>query len=380
MEQYLLISSISLLILYLLYRWLIQHEYNFQFNRVVGFVCLLFSTLLIWIPLNALVSPSEQTDVLNTVFLQGYELFIYKYPLVLSESLISLYLIIYLIGVIFFSIKTIIGIGILIRLYQQSEKIQKWGFTVVQVNKEISPFTFFNILFIGDEHLQSEDLRALIIHEQYHRDQLHSIDSIALEILTILFWFNPVVWLFRRDIKAQHEFMADAEVINRGYDLHDYQLLLFESRTGVSISFGSHLSKKANLKNRLKMMTRAKKQSKKNYLRVSLLVTVMILMMACNSFFGSSNNQQNSIDIEQKKNGEMMMAKILLSAGYSLESNSSDLPLYIVYDSKGNRVNEAKMLEELNWDKVQDIKVIKGEKAISEYGDEARNGVLVIQF
>ena len=45
-----------------------------------------------------------------------------------------------------------------------------------------------------------------------------------------------------------------------------------------------------------------------------------------------------------------------------------------------NRVNEENKLEELNWDKVQDIKVIKGEKAISEYGDEARNGVLVIQF
>lgn len=392
MESYLLKSSLSLIVLYALYRLMIRYEFNYQLNRAVGFGCILFSIVFLWIPAESLFKSTQQAAELNMVLIQGYELFLYNYPSVLSEHAMSSYMIVYLLGVIFFSIRVIIGVGTLIRFYIKSEKSQQWGFTVVSVNRDISPFTFFNILFIGKHELNSEEMNALITHEQFHRDQYHSIDVLFLEILSILYWFNPAVWLFRRDIKAQHEYLADAHVIRNGFDIRDYQHLLFKSRVGVSISLGNYLSKKTSLKKRLEMMLKQKENSTLSFLRFAIFLPVMVGLLACNSFLGISKNDNFGENAEPERKAEKILADVLRSSDYLLGDDNSEVsitsngkepranPLYVVLDKNEKRLSAFSSLEDLDWEKVADVYAVKGETALREYGEEAKNGVIVIRL
>lgn len=392
MESYLLKSSLSLIVLYVFYKWMLRHEFNYQLNRIIGFGCLFFSTTFLWIPLEGLFESSSQTAELNMVLVQGYELFLYNYPAVLSKSAMSTYMIIYLVGVGFFSFRAVIGISTLVRLYTQSKRTRRWGFIVVSIDKEVSPFTFFNILFLGKHHLNDNEMEALVVHEQFHRDQFHSIDVLVLEVLTILYWFNPVVWLYRRDIKAQHEYLADEQVLKNGFDIGDYQQLLFRSRVGVSISLGNYLSKRVNLKKRLEMMVKQKKNSNTSYFRAAIFLPVMIILLACNSFLGTSKSSNYSDTHESQKKGEKILADVLRSTGYLLEEGDSkgiitlegkqlnQKPLYAVFDKNGRRILSFSSIEELDWERVEDVYVVKGEIAIEDYGEEGKYGVVVIHL
>ncbi|GAB5408111.1 MAG: hypothetical protein BalsKO_04760 [Balneolaceae bacterium] len=392
MESYLFKSSISLVVLYVFYRWVLRYEFNYQLNRALGFVCILFSIGFLWFPVESWFKSTEQVVEINMVLVQGYELFMYNYPSVLSESAMSSYMIVYFIGVVFFSIRAVIGIVTLIQLYIKSVKTRKWGFTVVSVDRDISPFTFFNVLFMGRHELNSEEMKALITHEQFHRDQFHSIDALLLEVITIIYWFNPVIWLYRRDIKAQHEYMADEQVLRNGFDLTDYQQLLFQVRTGVSLPLGNFLSKKKSLTKRLEMMGIQKPNSKRNYFRTIVIIPIMSILLACNSFFGVSKSGNNPVSLESQKEREKVLADVLTSTGYLLENESSSgsklnsegktqlKPLYAVYNKNNKRLLSFSSIEKLDWDKVEDVYVIKGENAIKEYGDEGKNGVVVIRL
>lgn len=283
MESYLLKSSISLIVLYLLFRVIIQYEMNHQLNRFIGFACLIFSCCFMFIPAGNLIVSPEYGSTIHLA-MQGSSDIEKVFQSVTPDNTISIYFMIYIIGVIVFSLRSITGLATLTSFYFTSERYHRWGFTVVCVNKKVSPFTFFNLLFVGGDHLKEDDLDALLVHEQFHRDQLHSVDSLILEILTIVFWFNPVIWLFRRDIRAGHEYMADQQVIKKGFHLLDYQHLLFKSRTGISMQLGNYLSNKTSLKKRFKMITKIKINTRNSYLRAATFLPLMTMILMVSSF------------------------------------------------------------------------------------------------
>jgi hypothetical protein len=231
---------------------------------------------------NLIVSPEYGSTI--HIAMQGSNDIEKVFQSVNLDNIVSIYFMIYIIGVIVFSLRSITGLATLISFYFTSERYHRWGFTMVCVNKKVSPFTFFNLLFVGGDHLEEDDLDALLVHEQFHRDQLHSVDSIILEILTIVFWFNPVIWLFRRDIRAEHEYMADQQVIKKGFHVLDYQHLLFRSRTGISMQLGNYLSNKTSLKKRFKMMTKIKINTKNSYLRAVAFLPLMTMILMFSSF------------------------------------------------------------------------------------------------
>lgn len=257
MESYLLKSSLSLIVLYVLYRVILNYETNHQLNRFLGLTCVFFSTCMVFIPADGFFESYTYPGNVYTFISGSYDI-----PAKLSQVVISdysnFYFIIYLVGVGVFSFRSLLGLTSLTYFYFNSKKHHRWGFKVVPIEKDVSPFTFFNILFIGNQRIKDEHLDVMLVHEQFHRDQFHSIDTLILEVLTILFWFNPFIWLFQRDIRAEHEFLADAQVLKKGIDRLEYQRLLFKSKTGVTIQLVNYLSNKTSLNKRFKMMTNNK--------------------------------------------------------------------------------------------------------------------------
>jgi hypothetical protein len=133
---------------------------------------------------------------------------------------------------------------------------------------------------------------AMLLHEEIHRGQYHSIDAVLLEALTVIFWFNPVIWFFQRDIKAQHEYFADDGVLKMGIDLLDYQLILFKAQTGTSMELANYLSNKTSLTKRFNMMTKARTKSKMSYWRASLFFALMSAILLFSAFSGNHKEFQ----------------------------------------------------------------------------------------
>jgi beta-lactamase regulating signal transducer with metallopeptidase domain len=305
MENYLLKSSIALVILYVLYRIVLRYEFNHQLNRIIGLACIIFSIGFPFVHIN---TSSQLVQLPQTVYSVTADLQENLSSEVSNDS-IDIFLWVYTIGAGLLVIRLLVGVITLVGFYFNSTKRNEWGFTVVTLDRKMSPFSFFNILFIGS-NVSSDDpeIDGVIAHEQAHRDQYHSIDAILLEVSTIIFWFNPAIWFFRSDIKAQHEYYADKRVITTGINPITYQQMLFKALTGVSIELANHLSNKTSLTKRFNMMTKTSSKSSSGFLRASLFVVLMAAML----FFGAFS-RSNVIDLVDKvaayPGGEPALAK-----------------------------------------------------------------------
>jgi TonB family protein len=144
--------------------------------------------------------------------------------------------------------------------------------------EEISnPFSFFNTIFINKEFYESEPCKKVIEHEMVHIRQKHSFDVLFMEILTVLQWFNPTVWMYKSSIKTIHEFLADEGVINQGYSINTYHETILSQLMGtgpreISNSFSSY-----KLKNRIIMMTKERSEKKA---RIKVLAVIPALLIS----------------------------------------------------------------------------------------------------
>lgn len=83
-----------------------------------------------------------------------------------------------------------------------------------------SPFTFFNWIFISECDIDNNDV---LIHERAHKRGLHSLDMLLAEVMVVVMWFNPFVWILRREVRDNLEYIADRDVITSGVDKRLYQ-------------------------------------------------------------------------------------------------------------------------------------------------------------
>lgn len=310
METYLLKSSLSLILLYGLYRVLVRYEFNHQLNRFIGLVCIVFSVGFPFVQFRDLPQAGQLPGAFYAVArgTAGFQETVSS--AMAGNDTISVILLLYAIGAGVFLLRCVAGLATLLGFYVNSTKSYQWGFTVVTLNKNMSPFTFFNVLFIGRDQPEDTDMETVLLHEWVHRDQYHSIDLLLLEMLTVVFWFNPVVWFFKKDIKAEHEYFADKRVLENGIDLADYQYTLFRAQTGTSIEAGNYLSDKTSLTKRFNMMTKIKSNSKGSYVRASLFLALMSVILLLGAFSGRHERSQIDKKPVYKEGEEAMIQQI----------------------------------------------------------------------
>lgn len=309
MESFLLKSSLSLIVLYGLYRLMLCYEFNHQLNRCIGLTCILFSVTFPFVQFEGLSQTNQLPETFYAVA-NGTEDFQEAVSSVISGNSVGILFLLYAVGAAVFLVRCIVGIATLLSLYFNSPKCQRWGFKVVRLSRDLSPFTFFNVLFIGNNHIEDSEMETILLHERVHRDQYHSIDAVLLEALTIIFWFNPAMWFFSRAIRAQHEYIADYRVLQKGIKPIDYQLILFKSRTGTSIELGNHLSNKTSLIKRFNMMTKTKSNSKGSYLRASLFLALMSMILCLGASSDRREAPQND-NVASYEQGEEAMYNII---------------------------------------------------------------------
>ena len=176
-------------------------------------------------------------------------------------------------GVIF----TIIGLTRILGLRTRTVYNRGHKFRIMQ-EEHSSPFCFCGSIYLIEDDLDGLP-EMILTHETSHISHLHFIDLFIGRILLILQWWNPLAWLFVKEMQQVHEYQADNDVLNAGYDRKEYQYMLLNRAIGdTRYSFVSGF-KHSELKNRLRMINREKPGRRK-------VIALLIIMLISTSFAG----------------------------------------------------------------------------------------------
>ncbi|WP_462318624.1 M56 family metallopeptidase [Marinilabilia sp.] len=194
----------------------------------------------------------------------------------------NIYQLAYFSGVILLLFRLFHGL-IKLGLLSRTASFAQYGrFKVTFLPGDFSPFSFFNMVFIGKNAYDDEEIKQIIAHETAHSRKWHSLDVILLELVLIPQWFNPFVWILRRNLMEIHEFQADREVLQQGVSLFNYKRLLLYQRTGARLELVNNFHK-SFIKKRFIMMTKNNKPTKRNVILASIGVMIFFTgFMACN--------------------------------------------------------------------------------------------------
>ena len=177
-------------------------------------------------------------------------------------------------------IRLIMQLAGIIRLTCRCRKIQIGNTSIHLLPKADGPFSFFHWIFIHPSSHTEEEFNEILTHEQTHARQWHSIDVIISELVCIFCWCNPFAWLMKREIRTNLEYMADARVLENGYDSKTYQyhlLGLSHQKAAVTIYNSFNV---LPLKKRIKMMNkkRTKGIGRTKYLMFLPLAALLMIV------------------------------------------------------------------------------------------------------
>jgi hypothetical protein len=173
-------------------------------------------------------------------------------------SVAAIIIIIYITGVIYFFIRFIYLVIRLFLLAKRHGVTRQKGFRMVEISEEISPFSFFRFLFINNKSFNESEFQNVLEHEKAHIRQKHSLDHLFAHGIAVFQWFNPFAWQIRNALKTTHEYIADRQVLQRGFEPFDYQSLLLKQVIGYhSVELVNNFNLKP-IKKRIAMMTKTR--------------------------------------------------------------------------------------------------------------------------
>lgn len=187
----------------------------------------------------------------------------------------------------------------LISLLKQGESIKFDDYTLVLLpHNEIGSFSFLKWLVINnvdyDQHFD-----PILRHESVHIQQYHSLDILFIELLKIIFWFNPVLWFYKRSIQEVHEFLADDEVPNR--DFYARFLVSYTLAAPVA-SLTNHFFNSSLLKSRIQMLykNRNSNWTLGKYLMIIPVIGIVLMLTAARERLMSAVESTNFKNIVGK--------------------------------------------------------------------------------
>lgn len=134
----------------------------------------------------------------------------------------------YTTGVLFFFSRLIIDLYRIISLLKDQQKVYSNGFILIDSPLVNSPFSFFKYIVYNTATLTFDELENIIAHEKVHSRQLHSLDMLLNQLTCTFLWFNPISWLYKKQVTQNLEFIADAEAAKNITDLKAYQKTLLK--------------------------------------------------------------------------------------------------------------------------------------------------------
>lgn len=263
MITYLLKSGVLLLIFFAIYKLLLENERMFRFNRVYLLGSIIFSLI---IPLQLFSIKTFFSAAINVVQLDAIMIRTNREVL---DKMDYNQILLYIAGIVYGVIVLILIVRFFRNLYSFYKNIKNNKTEIINdqkivlVKESILPHSFWNAIFINAKEFENGKIPSeLIVHEQAHIKQKHSLDILFIEILQIIFWFNPLIILFKKAIKLNHEFLADDAVNTQFESVSTYQNLLLNIASNKNVvALASNINYLIT-KKRLLMMTKKESRSK----------------------------------------------------------------------------------------------------------------------
>jgi hypothetical protein len=368
---YFLKLNTSLALFYILFR-VVFHKDTFWIGRRVYLIsAILISFAYPFVSLSNWLATKEPVQVLLSEWTLP-EFIVVQETVPVSISWQQVLLAIYI----------LVSVVLLSRLFMQLFSILRWNkksknalildIPVKMVSENIAAFSFFKSIYINPDTCNNEELKEVLAHENTHAQQWHSLDVVLGELLTIVCWINPFAWLLKGEIRQNLEFLADNQVVQSGFDRKNYQyylmnLALYSPEIQITNKFNVSF-----LKKRITMMNRRKTK------KVELVKYLLILPMAFTLVI--ANNAQNAQTVAPCTNDTTVIAE---------DKPADNSPHVISFDGKtpllvvdgvnmGKKELNSISLSVVNPDDIESIDVYRGEKAVSLYGEEAKDGVIMI--
>ena len=270
--------TISLGLFYILYYFVLRKETFFKWNRLFIIVAVLISIFMPFFKSyfiqHQLISPIEVLEEETLSFILPYTVVIEGNQSAVNWMLVGKLLILTI--SIIFTVKFIYGLFKIFRMIHAGEKISSEKNTFVFSDSIQTAYSFLQYVFLPKNfNLEKPENQTIIRHEMTHVNQLHSADVILFQIFHILFWWNPFIHLFYRELRLVHEYLADEEVL-QVYPSKNYMQMLFDAVNPEKLSM-AHSFSTSQLKNRIIMMTKTK-SSRKSYFKYAYLLPLLLVL------------------------------------------------------------------------------------------------------
>jgi TonB family protein len=186
------------------------------------------------------------------------------------------------------ALRFLVGLVVIFVIRLKGKKVSYQGLTVVITQKPVTPFSVFRTVFVNISQASDDSLNQIITHEKVHAGQGHSYDSFLAELVCVFFWMNPFAWKIKESLKSTHEYLADDEVREQGFDLAGYFLLLFNNVVGMRFGLANNFNQSLTLK-RMQMMkrNRSPRHARWLYLMSLPLVALLFVVISCQEKDGS---------------------------------------------------------------------------------------------
>jgi len=271
--------AVLIAVFYMFYRLLLSRETFHQVNRVV-----LLTTAVASFILPLCIVTLHKTVVIEPVqtlvSIDGMSAVLEEEPKMPMWQMIGIALFIAgMVATAGYTLLSMLKVWGLVRGSEQHPQTD--GIVVCDTTHKVSPFSWLRYIVLSHDDYMAQDA-AVIAHERGHICQHHTLDLLLVDTLTALQWFNPAMWMLRQDLRAIHEYEADAAVLSQGINMRQYQYLLIQkavSDCGYSVVNGITHS---TLKNRISMMSH-KKSSSASLLKLLAFVPIVGVALALNA-------------------------------------------------------------------------------------------------
>ncbi|NND78590.1 MAG: M56 family metallopeptidase, partial [Maribacter sp.] len=379
MLLYILKSSAILAILLLFYKVFLERENMHTFKRFYLLGTLLALCIIPFLTFVEYVEIPTVTPLMEQSTVHSLDV-----PSTLQEEMITDYIpaflwSIYVMGIIVFGFKFFKNLSQIIQRIRKNPKLRINRITNVLLRDRIIPHTFFNYIFLNKHKFEAKEIPSeVLLHEETHAKQKHSLDVLLIEFIQVLFWFNPFIYTLKKLIKLNHEFLADREVLRKGVKPSKYQNILLEfssnsfqpqlanainySSTRLTVfgkTFSIGLSAVGQVKKRFTVMKT--QTSKKSIVLRSLLILPLFALL----LFGFSEKKLveiqspveitipvteqvtavKTIEIRITKKGEILVQNNVLTSLDNLKSKLQKINTHLTKEQRSNIVRVILMPE-----------------------------------
>nr|WP_302986952.1 M56 family metallopeptidase [uncultured Alistipes sp.] len=261
------------------------------------------------------------------------------------------------------------------------------GVVLVRTPQPVTPFSWGRYVVLAETE-PAEEVATILLHERAHVRLHHTWDLLFADLAGCLQWFNPAVWLLRRELCAIHEYEADRAVLEAGTDARTYQLLLVRRAVGTQLFVAANNFNHSKLQNRIAMMLK-KRSSRWAAARTLLILPLSALALGAFArtlqvpvvkapdatllpapAFGTNSAREASLD----SSSITIVPAPEKGSKASSAPDAKPAPLYIV----DGEVVEPVRVQNFPTERIAAVTVLKDSTFTARYGDAARNGVVVI--